>query len=131
MRLVGIFILCITAVMFTTISFAGIDYVEKASDAQQEVVQKALGDQYPISKAVTVKSFANSQSYYVGAEFHTVEAGDMVGVWLVNGKRSPKLVCSVDGNAFLFSRARKANEVNANATGSDPEVRLLKKYLQN
>lgn len=121
----------LAAVLLATTSYAETVYVKQASETQKEIIQTALGGQYPISKTAAVKSFTQDGVYYVGAEFHTSEAGNMIGVWLLDqDKRSPGLVCSVDGIAYLFSGVIKANAAMANVTDSDPEVRLVKKYLE-
>lgn len=97
--------------------------IEDASEAQKNIIQAALGDQYPISKMAVVKSGNHKRAYYVGAVFHAKRVGNVVGIWLVGGKKNaPNLVYSVDGAAHQFSGMRKASETKASATIADPEM---------
>lgn len=105
--------------------------IEKASDAQRVIIQTALGDHYPISEIVAVKSGNHPRAYYVGAKFHAEGVGYTTGIWIVSGdKDAPKLVFSVDGGAFHFSGMRRASETKAYATIADPEAKALNKYFR-
>jgi hypothetical protein len=106
--------------------------IEAASDAQRNLIQAALGDQYPISRTAVIKSGNHGRAYYVGAVFHAKGVGNVTGIWLVGGdKNSPKgLVLSVDGAAHQFSGMRKASKTKASATINDPEARALKNHLK-
>ncbi len=111
--------------------FAGTVDIEQADEAQIKIIQAALGDAYPISKTAAVKSYNHGKAYYVGAVFHATGAGDLTGVWFVNGgKGKPNAVYAVDGNAYQFTGIKKANETPANASKTDPEARAVKKYLE-
>ncbi len=104
--------------------------VEQASKEQRKLVQMALGDQYPISKIVVVKSQKHGNAYYLGAIFRAKGCGNLVGIWLIGGpKHKPSLLYSVDGIAHQFSGMRKASKTKAAAYVFDSEAKLLKKYL--
>lgn len=105
--------------------------IEAASQAQKEIIQAALGNQYPISKIAVIKSGNHAKAYYVGAVFHAKGVGNVTGIWLVGGEKTkPSLVFSVDGAAHQFSGMRKASETKAYATINDPEAIALKKHLK-
>ena len=104
--------------------------IEPASIYQERLVQYALGDQYPISKAAVVKSQRHKNAYYIGAIFYAEGCGNLIGIWLTNGsKYHPTVLYSVDGFAHQFSGMRKASETKAAAYSWDPESKLLRKYL--
>lgn len=125
------YLLAFLAVFLSTnIALAGSIMIEPASNAQINLIQAALGDQYPISKSAAVKSGNHRKAYYVGAVFYAKGAGDITGIWLVGGeKNNPNLVFSVDGAAHQFSVMRKASETKAYATITDPEAKALKSHL--
>lgn len=119
-------------ILTNTTSAAGGLEIESASDAQKNLIQAALGDQYPISKIAVVKSSRHGNAYYVGAIFYAESVGNISGIWLVGGaKNNPNLVYSVDGTAHQFSGMRKASETKAAAYRSDPEAKTLKKYFDD
>ena len=105
--------------------------IDQASMEQTDLIQAALGEQYPISKTVAIRSGNHKSAYYVGAVFHAQGVGNMLGIWLVGGdKNSPNLVYSVDGTAHQFSGMRKASETKAYATINDPESKAIKGHLK-
>ena len=125
-------LICIAILFTAIISYAGSIKIDTASNAQRNLIQTALGDQYPISKIAVVKSGNHSEAYYLGAVFHAKGVGDITGIWLVGGtKDNPNLVYSVNGNAHQFSGMRKASETKAAAYISDPEVDALINYFGN
>lgn len=131
MRLKKLFILCVIAILPATHVLAGTVDIEQADKAQIQLIQEALGEEYPISKAAAVKSFNHGKAYYVGAVFYAQGAGDLTGVWFLNGGKSkPNSVYAVDENAYQFSGIKKACETPANASKADPEARAVKKYLE-
>ena len=104
--------------------------VEQASPAQRNIIQAALGDQYPISDIAVVKSSNHKKAYYVGAVFNATGVGKLLGIWLVGGtKDRPTLVFSVNGDAHQFSGMRKASETKAAAYSTDPEAKKLKSFF--
>jgi len=111
---------------------ASAQQIEAASQAQINLIQAALGDQYPISKTAAVKSGNHRNAYYVGAIFTAVGVKQsMLGIWLVGGqKNAPNLVYSINGYAHQFSGMRKASETKAYATIQDPEAQALDGYLK-
>jgi hypothetical protein len=116
--------------LLTNVALAGSIMIEPASKAQINLIQAALGDQYPILNSAAVKSGNHRNAYYVGAVFHAKGVGDVTGIWLVGGERNnPNLVFSVDGAAHQFSGMRKASETKAYATITDPEAKALKSHL--
>ena len=120
--------------LLNSVTFAGSIKIEPASKAQINIIQAALGDQYPISKTAAVESVSirssNNKIYYVGAVFHAVGVGSVTGIWLIIGEKyNPGLVLSVDGAAHQFSGMRKANETKAKAYTTDPEAEALRNYL--
>lgn len=130
MRIKKVLIICVAIFMAAVVAHAGSIKIEPASEAQRNIIQAALGNQYPISKIVAVKSGNHSRAYYVGAVFHAKGVGNVTGIWLVGGtKDAPNLVFSVDGAAHQFSGMRKASETKAYASIADPEAKALKKYL--
>ena len=123
-------VICVVILMTAVVAYAGSIKIEPASEAQRNIIQAALGDQYPISKIAVVKSGNHSKAYYVGAVFHAEGVGNVTGIWLVGGeKNAPNLVFSVDGASHQFSGMRKANETKAYATIADPEAKALERYL--
>lgn len=58
--------------MMAVVAYAGSIKIEPASEGQRDIIQAALGDQYPISisKVAVVKSGNHRQAYYVGAVFY-------------------------------------------------------------
>ena len=130
MRMKQLLVICVAILMMAVVAYAGSIKIEPASDAQRNIIQAALGDQYPISKIAVVKSGNHSKAYYVGAVFHATGVGNVTGIWIVGGaKNNPNLVFSVDGAAHQFSGMRKASKTKAAAYIWDPEAKALKKYL--
>ena len=130
MRMKQLLVICVAILMMAVVAYAGSIKIEPASDAQRNIIQAALGDQYPISKIAVVKSGNHSKAYYAGAVFHAEGVGNVTGIWLVGGeKNAPNLVFSVDGAAHQFSGMRKASETKAYATIADPEAKALKSHL--
>ena len=130
MKTLRVLIITLAIMVLAAVSYAGSVNIEPASQAQRDIIQAALGDQYPISKIAAVKSGNHSRAYYVGAVFHARGVGNVTGIWLVGGsKDAPSLVFSVDGNAHQFSGMRKASETKAAAYISDPEAKALRNYL--
>lgn len=131
MRLKELIFLCVFAILPAIPVLAGTVDIEQADEAQIQIIQAALGEKYPISKAAAVKSLNHGKAYYVGAVFHADGAGDLTGVWFMSGgKRKPSSVYALDGNAYQFSGIQKASETQANASKADPEARAIKKYLE-
>jgi hypothetical protein len=115
---------------FSTIASA-VD-VESASEAQIAKIKIGLGDQYPVSKVLAVKSTTHKKAYYVGAAFQAEGVGTVTGVWLMSGtKDQPGLMLSVDGVAYEFSRMGRASESKAGGSVADPEAQKLKRALSN
>ena len=132
MRMRQVLAICVAILIMVVAANAGSLKIEPASEAQKNIIQAALGDQYPISKIAVVKSGNHSKAYYTGAVFHAQGVGNVTGIWLVGGdKNAPRLVYSVDGAAHQFSGMRKASETKASATIADPEAKALKNYLGN
>jgi len=132
MRTKQVLAICVVILITALAVNAGSLKIESASDAQKNIIQAALGEQYPISKIAVVKSGNHGRAYYVGAVFHAEGVGNVTGIWLVGGdKNAPNLVYSVDGAAHQFSGMRKASETKASATIADPEAKALKNYLSN
>ena len=131
MRIKKVLIICMAIFMAAVVAYAGSIKIEPASEAQRNIIQAALGDQYPISKIAVVKSGNHNRVwYYVGAVFYATGAGNVTGIWLVGGaKDSPSLVLSVDGGAYHFSGMRKASKTKAYAHSTDPEAKVLSRYL--
>lgn len=124
-----IFFWCFLGVV-GAVGYAASIAIENASQAQINLVQTALGDQYPIIKTAVVKSSTHKQAYYIGATFKAVGAGNIKGIWLISGtKNAPGLLFSVDGAAYQFSGMRKASDTKAGGSVIDPESKLLLKYL--
>ena len=120
-------------VLFLPIAFcfAGSQIIEQASEAQKNIIQAALGNQYPIKQIACVKSAHHKKAYYIAAVFYAEGVGNITGIWLVGGeKNKPNLVYSVDGVAHQFSGMRKASETKAAAYISDPEVDLLRGHFR-
>lgn len=116
--------------MTAVVAYAGSIKIEPASEAQRNIIQAVLGDQYPISKIAVVKSGNHSKAYYVSAVFHATGAGNVTGIWLVLGARDdPRLVLSVDGGAYHFSGMRRDSKTKAYAHSQDTEAKALSKYL--
>lgn len=131
MRLTGLILLTLATMLPSAQALAGSVEFEQPGREQIEIIQAALGEKYPISKAAAVKSYNHGKAYYVGAVFHAKGAGELTGVWFVSGdKQEPSSVYSIDGNAFYFSKLEKAVKTDANASKADPEARALKKYLE-
>ena len=105
--------------------------VEPASETQRNQVQTALGNQYPISKIVTIKSSNHPNAYYIGAIFYAEGCGNLIGIWLGGNKDTWGLLFSVDGTAHQFSGMCKASKTKAEAHIWDPEAKTLRKYLNN
>ena len=132
MKTKRVVVIAVTIMTMAVVVCAGSIDIESASEAQRNLIQAALGDQYPISKTAAVKSSSHSRAYYVGAIFHAEGVGNVTGIWIVGGtKDAPNLVYSVNGAAHQFSGMRKASETKASATIRDPEAKALKKYLGN
>ena len=130
MRTKQVLIICLAILITVMAANAGSLKIEDASEAQRNIIQAALGDQYPISKIAVVKSGNHGKAYYVGAVFHAKGIGNVTGIWLVGGEKNvPSLVYSVDGAAHQFSGMRKASETKASATIADPEAKVLKNHL--
>jgi hypothetical protein len=130
MRTKQVLVFFVTILITVMAANAGSIKIENASEAQRNIIQAALGDQYPISKIAVVKSGNHSKAYYVGAVFHAEGVGNVTGIWLVGGeKNAPSLVFSVDGAAHQFSGMRKASETKASASIADPEAMALKNYF--
>lgn len=130
MKTQRVLIIALAIVVMAAVSYAGSVNIEPASKAQRDIIQAALGDQYPISKTAAVKSGNHPRAYYVGAVFHARGVGNVTGIWLVGGsKDAPSLVYSVGGAAHQFSGMRKASETKAAAYIRDPEAKALKNYL--
>lgn len=124
-------IICVAILITAAITYAGPLKIEVASKAQRNIIQAALGDQYPVSKIAVVKSGKHGKAYYVGAVFHAIGVGNITGVWLVWGeKNAPGLVFSVDGAAHQFSGMRKASKTKGAAYVFDEECKILQKYLK-
>lgn len=105
--------------------------IESASVAQRNLIQRALGNQYPVLETAAVRSSNHSRAYYVGAKFRVSGVGELVGIWLIGGNKStPNLIFSVDGVAHQFSGMRKASKTKAYATINDPEAKVIRKYLK-
>ena len=132
MRIKKVLIICMAIFMAAVVAYAGAIKIEPASEAQRNLVQMALGDQYPILKIFAVKSGNHRRAYYVGAVFHARGAGNTTGIWLVIGKTKDApagLVLSVDGGAYHFSGMRRASKTKAYAHSTDPEAKVLSRYL--
>ena len=128
MRIKQQLIIYVAILMTALVAFAG--SIEKASQAQKNLIQAALGEKYPISKIAVIKSGNHSKAYYVGAVFNATGVGNVFGIWLVGGdKDKPNLVYSVNGSAHQFSGMRKASETKAAAYIHDPEAKALQKYF--
>jgi hypothetical protein len=128
MRMKRLSIVFVSIIMIASVVYAG--SIENASQAQRNLIQSALGDQYPISKIAVIKSGNHSKAFYVGAIFNAEGVGDVFGIWLVGGdKDKPSLVYSVNGAAHQFSGMRKASETKAAAYIHDPESKALTKYF--
>ncbi len=129
-----IFIICVSFLITVVFAYGGQLKIEAASKAQRNIIQAALGDQYPISKIAVIRSGNHSnpnKAFYVGAVFYAEGVGNTTGIWFVLGtKESPRLVYSVDGTAHQFSGMRKANKIKVPAYYRDPEVTVLYKYLK-
>jgi len=131
MKTKQVLIICVAILVTVLAANAGSLKIEAVSEAQRNIIQAALGEQYPISKMAVVKSGNHSKAYYVGAVFHAKGVGNVTGIWLVGGeKNAPSLVYSVDGAAHQFSGMRKASETKAYATIADPEAKALKTHLR-
>lgn len=118
--------------LLTGTVYAGAVGIESASTQQRNLIQSALGNQYPISKIAAVKSGNHANAYYVGAVFQPSGAGNVTGIWIVGGpKNAPKLVYSVDGAAHMFSGMQNASETKTAAYSSDPEAKVLRRHLGN
>jgi len=93
MRTKQVLIICVAILITVVVAYAGPLKIEAASEAQRNIIQAALGDQYPISKIAVVKSGNHSKAYYVGAVFHAQGVGNVTGIWLVGGEKNvPSLV---------------------------------------
>lgn len=121
---------CVAILITALTANAGPQNIEDASEAQRNIIQTALGEQYPISEIAVIKSGNHGNAYYLGAKFTAKGVGSVTGIWLVGGeKNAPNLVYSVDGAAHQFSGMRMASETKASATIADPEAKALQNYF--
>jgi len=124
---------CLAVILIMALSAGAIagGNIEPASDAQKNLIQAALGNQYPISKIAVIRSGSHTRAYYVGAVFYAEGVGNLTGIWIVGGsKDNPNLVYSVNGAAHQFSGMRKASETKAAAYIHDPEAKALIEHLK-
>lgn len=104
---------------------------EAASPEQIRHIQGALGEEYPISKGLAVRSRRYPGWYYVGASFYAKGVGQQVGVWIISGpKDKPGSMFSVDGFASEFSGMGEASRTKLGASSLDEEARALKAALK-
>lgn len=123
-----LFFYCIVVVMH--ISVAHSLEVESSSKAQKDLIQATLGAERPISKITAIKSEHHKRAYYVGALFKADGRQNILGIWLVGGKkRNPTSVYSINDAAWQFSRMKKADETKYSANLEDEESQLLKSYF--
>jgi len=102
-----------------------------ASPEQIRHIQSALGEEYPISKGLTVRSRRFPDWYYVGASFFVQGVGQEVGIWIISGPTDkPGLMFSVDGFASEFSGMGEASRTKLGASVVDEEARALKAALK-
>ena len=127
MRMKQLLVICVAILMMAVVAYAGSIKIEPASDAQRNIIQAALGDQYPISKIAVVKSGNHSKAYYVGAVFYAKGAGENIGIWLNYGTKDQPtcMLFSVDPTAYHFSGMKKAGTY----IDRGEEAKALKKYL--
>lgn len=119
-------IICAAVLAMAVVASAQTITVEAAGVAQRNLIQVALGQQYPITKIAAVKSGKHSSAYYVGAIFRVAGVGDVPGVWLVGGtKEQPGTLLSINEAAHEYSGMRLAEETKASASMEDPEAKAL------
>jgi len=119
-------IICAAVIAVAVVASAQTITVEAAGPAQRNLIQVALGQQYPITKIAAVKSSKHSSAYYIGAMFRVAGVGDVQGVWLVGGtKEQPGTLLSINEPAHRYSGMRLAKETKAAASMEDPEAKAL------
>ena len=108
--------------------------VETASSEQLGRIKQVLGEKFPVSKALAVRSQRHDLAYYVGASFSINVVGGVeqdVGIWIMFGeKNNPNSTFSVDEMAYQFSGMGRAKDTKARASVVDSEAQALKRALK-